>query len=225
VKCPVRTSRQNGDLGPHPTLGQLGQPRRVLTASDQGGQHQPSRHPGDVGGHTGQLHPGVFQQLLQALDLPAAFPGDHRPRPSQIPQHTDRLGRHERGPHQPMAPRSASHAASETSVFRPGTFHVPGVDQHHLQPVFEQVVKRPPVIAGGFHHHTGDLLGEQMLPQRQDLVGHRPPRRHRRDGPFAAGGLDPDADLGVLLEISIPAHRGCTTSITHRPSFPDRSPP
>jgi hypothetical protein len=29
-----------------------------------------------VGGHRGQLDPGVLQQLLQPLDLPAAFSSD-----------------------------------------------------------------------------------------------------------------------------------------------------
>jgi hypothetical protein len=38
-----------------------------------------------------------------------------------------------------------------------------GVDQHHRQLVFEQVVKRLPVVRGGFDHHTRHLLGEQML--------------------------------------------------------------
>ena len=100
----------------------------------------------------------------------------------------------------PWAPRSASQAASETSVLRPGTFlHVAGVDQHHLEVRLQQVVERLPIVAGRLHHHARDLLGDQMIPQREDLVGHRTPRRHRRRVSARTVPLDPDADLRVLL--------------------------
>ena len=74
-----------------------------------------------------------------------------------------------------------------------------GVDQHHVQPVFEQVIKRLPVVRRGFDHHTADLLGDQMLTQRQDLAGGRPPRAHRRRGAPPTLTLNPDTHLGVLL--------------------------
>ena len=79
--------------------------------------------------------------------------------------------------------------------------HVPGVDQHHLHTgqVLEQVVERFPVVTGGLHHHTRDLLGGQVLAQREDLIGHRRPGRHRLGRLAAASPGDPDAHLGVRL--------------------------
>jgi hypothetical protein len=40
---------------------------------------------------------------------------------------------------------------------------VAGVEQHHLEMLFAQVVERAPAIAGRFHHLTGDPLLEQVL--------------------------------------------------------------
>ena len=93
---------QLGDLRPQPTLGQIGQPGRVPIAGDQRLDHRPPGHAQDVGGHRGQLDPGILQQLLQPLDLPAAFAGDRGPGPGQVAQLPDRLGRHERAPDQPV---------------------------------------------------------------------------------------------------------------------------
>ncbi len=93
---------QRRDLGAQPALGQVGQRGGVAFPGDQRLEHRPARDPDDVGGHRGQLDAGVLEQLLQPLDLPAAFPGDRGPGPGQVPQLPDRLGRHERAPHQPV---------------------------------------------------------------------------------------------------------------------------
>ena len=80
--------------------------------------------------------------------------------------------------------------------------HIPGVagvDQHHVQAVVEKVVERLPIGAGGLHHHTRDLLGEQMLPQREDLETSSRPRRHCRRCPSAPMALNPHTDLRVFL--------------------------
>jgi len=54
----------------------------------------------DIGGDCRQLDSGVFEQLLQPLYLTGTFSGDRSTRPSQITKVPDRLGWHERGPHQ-----------------------------------------------------------------------------------------------------------------------------
>ncbi len=100
----------------------------------------------------------------------------------------------------PWAPRSASQAASETSVLRArDVLHVTGVDQQHLQVGLQDVVERPPIVRRRLHHRDGDPLLGQVILQGQDLVGHRTPRRNRRRGLPSAATLDPDADLRVLL--------------------------
>src|SRR3954464_556863 len=54
------------------------------------------------------------------------------------------------------------------------------------------------VKTSGLHHHTRDPVGEQGIPQRQDLIRYRSPGGDRLTGPAApAGAGDPDADLRV----------------------------
>ena len=113
---------QFGDLAAQPPLGQLRQRGRVALPGDQRLEHGPAGDAADVGGHRRQLDPRVLQQLLQPLDLTGAFPRDGGPGPGQVPELTDRLGWHKRATASPCAPSCASHAASETSVLRPGRF-------------------------------------------------------------------------------------------------------
>src|SRR6476620_10311425 len=40
---------------------------------------------GDIGGHRRQFDTGIFEDLLQALDLPAAFAGDRGAGARQVP--------------------------------------------------------------------------------------------------------------------------------------------
>ena len=78
--------------------------------------------------------------------------------------------------------------------------HMPGVDQHHLEPsIFQQVVERLPVVPRRLHHHTGHLLSDQVLTQRQDLARHRTPSGDRLHGLPPTSARNPDTDLGVLL--------------------------
>jgi hypothetical protein len=78
--------------------------------------------------------------------------------------------------------------------------HMPGIDQHDLEPgILKEVVERLPVVTGRLHHRTGDLLGDQMLTQGQDLIGGRAPRRDRLGRLAATSASNPDTDLGVLL--------------------------
>src|SRR5665647_3842025 len=77
---------------------------------------------------------------------------------------------------------------------------MPGIDQHDLEPgILKEVVERLPVVTGRLHHRTGDLLGDQMLTQGQDLIGGRAPRRDRLGRLAATSASNPDTDLGVLL--------------------------
>jgi hypothetical protein len=44
-----------------------------IRAGDQSGQHGPARLTEYIAGHRRQLHPGVLQDLVQALGLAGAF--------------------------------------------------------------------------------------------------------------------------------------------------------
>ena len=55
-------------------MRQLGQPLRIALAGDQGFDHLAAGQTHDVGDRRVELDVGVFQRLLQALDMPAALP-------------------------------------------------------------------------------------------------------------------------------------------------------
>ena len=75
------------------------------------------------------------------------------------------------------------------------------------------------VVAGGLDDHTRDLLGDQMLTQCQDVRSRRTPGRHHRRRWSASLTPTRIQTFASFFEPSIPAHRGCTTSIqNHRPS-------
>jgi hypothetical protein len=72
------------------------------------------------------------------------------------------------------------HRVRDISLSARDVLDLPGIDEQHLErAVFQQVVERFPVVAGGLHHHERDLLLDQVLTQRQDLPGHRRPGRDR----------------------------------------------
>ena len=140
---------QRRDLGAQPAFGQIGQCGGVVVPGDQRLQHGASRHAEDVGGDRRQLDPGVFEQLLQPLYLTGAFPGDRSARPSQITKLPDRLGWHERGPHQTVrAELGQPGRVGDIGLAAREVFHVPRIDQQHIEPrVLQQVVERLPVVA------------------------------------------------------------------------------
>ena len=103
-----------------------------------------------------------LEQLLEPLDLPATFPGDRGPGPGQIAQLADRLRGHERPADQAVrAELGQPGRVGDVALAARQVLDVPGVDQHDLEPgVLKEVVERLPVVPGGLHHRTGDLLGD-----------------------------------------------------------------
>lgn len=115
----------------------------------------------------------------------------------QVPQLPDRFGRDERTMQQIMCgqlgqPGRIVHVGFPSRDV-PG---LPRIDQHHRQLARHQVVEGLPVVAGRFHHHSGNLLVFQIVNQREDLLGRRAEGEDRgRIGSlalarFAHGDLD-----------------------------------
>jgi hypothetical protein len=99
------------------------QPVGVALARDQRLQDRPPAQAHDVGQHRAELEVGVLQRLLQALDV-AGLLADQllagaraKARSAWVAGSGTKLGRIS-----PCASKSASQAASATSVLRPGTF-------------------------------------------------------------------------------------------------------
>jgi hypothetical protein len=134
---------QGGDLRAEPATGQLGQRVRVVLPHQQRLQDGPPGLGQQRRGDAGQLDPGVQHHLLQPLDHAGAFLDQGAPVPGQITQLPDRWRRDEAGPNQAVF----DHLRDPSRVGHVGlaaghVVQVLGVDQPHLELVFEQVVDR-----------------------------------------------------------------------------------
>ena len=210
VEAAVERLDQRRSLGLHPAPGQVGQAPRVTLAGDQRLDHVPRRQRVQRGRHRRHLDQRVFEQLLQPLPVPGAFPGQIDPQPGVVAQLPDRRRRHERGPQQPFLGELGQPHRVELVGLGPAghVLHVAGVDQLHVQPGrLQQVVPDPPVVRGGLH---GDLLD----PQLDQLIG--------QVGDRAGGGLhvphlaDPRRSRGVRTH-TVPD--ALATSIAHTRSI------
>jgi hypothetical protein len=157
-----------GELAAQPALGQLGQHLGVALPGDQGGQHRPTRHAQDVGGDRVELDAGVLQGLLDALTLRGVGLDEPLAVTGQIPQLTDRGRGHEAAPQQPVFQQLGQPGGvADIGLAAGEDLDVAGVDQQQLEACpLEHVPDGLPVLAGGLHHHLGDLLGGQPAGQR-----------------------------------------------------------
>ena len=185
------------DLDPHPGTGQVGQHHRVALAGDQCGHHRPAGDPEDVAGHHRHLDPGVLQQLLHPVLLPGPLGDQVDPVAGQVPQPSDRRGRHETRPeHAAFGDLAQPHRVDPVGL-RPArqVLHVLGVDQPDLEPGrLQQVERRTPVIGRRLHHHPGHPEPSQPVGQRLQRPGHRRVRAHLLRPTARTGGTgDPHA--------------------------------
>ncbi len=140
--------------------------------------------------------------------------------PGQVAQFTDRRRRHERGSDQPVGAQIREPSSvGDIGFAARDVSGITGVDQDDVQfLVLEQVVEGTPVITGCFHHHQTHPLRQQVFLQVQDLSGHRTPRGDRRRGCPGPRPWTRIQTFASFFEISIPAHRGCITSISDHTS-------
>ena len=162
-----------------------------------------------------KFDPGVFEQLLQPLNLLGAGPGDGGARPGQIAQHPDRRRWHKRGADEPVGaqvgqPRRIRDVGLTAGHIARGL----GVDQHHRQLFFEQVIKRLP------GSRTWIRSPHRRPARRADA---RPtPGSQRWSTPTCSPSSTCHAGLGPE-----PAHRPWRPSSTHQPPrhLPGCTPP
>jgi hypothetical protein len=136
----------------------------------------------------------------------------------QVPQFTDRFGRDERGPEQPVRSELGEPGASETSVLRPGMFRAALALTSITGSVLDQVEEGFPVIARCFHHRRWSharvpgtsrsariwpVVAPQVVTVEVKVPARCPGNRRQT---FAS-----------RLEMSKPAARSCTISMTVPP--------
>jgi hypothetical protein len=174
-EVPGQRLLQDAHLGAHLLAGEVGERARVALPSNERSEHVPPGGPEDVADHTGQFHLGVFQQFLGALLLPGPLLDQGAAVAGQVPQLPLRPAGDEAGPEHAALGELAQPDRVDLVGFGPArdVLDVAGVDHPALDVVFEQVERRLPVCAGGLHHHPGDPLADQPVPQLQQRRGHR----------------------------------------------------
>lgn len=169
-------------------MGQRGQTLRLPLAGNEGLQHRPTALPQDVGDHAVELDVGLFQRLLDALNMGRALAHQLLPGAHQASQLAHLLRRHEAAADQSVClqvrePDRVGHVALAA---RNG-LDVLGVGQHQLEGagLRQNVPHRLPVDPGRLHRHRRDAMARQPLRQGDQA------RRRRLEGAH----LDPDLAL------------------------------
>lgn len=120
VEPPSHRVLQGGDLRTHPSLGHLREHHRIALSRDQGVDHLPPRLGQHTRRHAGELHAGVFEDLVQPLRLPGPFLDHRLAVAGQIPQRPERFGWDETRSHQAVLKQRRTPDRIRESVLRPG---------------------------------------------------------------------------------------------------------
>ena len=153
---------------------------------DERGHHGAARHPHDVAGHRRELDAGIFQHLVDAVDLARALGGERLAVAGEVAQAADGRRRHEAWAQQAVREQLRDPCGIDDVGL--ATWHVldvGGVDEDHLEVVLEGVVHALPVHASSFHGHMGDAMRRQPVPQRHEIGRRRAEDLHVLLEPFA----------------------------------------
>src|SRR5437667_3683141 len=98
----MQRKTQVRDLAAQAPESQFGKLLRILLALHDGLDHRPPRNPENVAGDGSQLDVGVFEGLVDTVNDRRSIPHELRTMAGEIAQLTDRRGRHEATPQQPV---------------------------------------------------------------------------------------------------------------------------
>ena len=102
-QLPLQSLLQESDLRTHPTVGQFGQFKRIVFSGNEGFQHESGAFPQHIAHHRAQLDIGGFQDLVNAVNVPASFLYQVGVGTHQITQFPNRFRGNEAGFEQAMA--------------------------------------------------------------------------------------------------------------------------
>jgi hypothetical protein len=177
------------DLLPHPGPCHLCEHPRVLLPTDQRGHHLSPGDAEDIAGDDGQFDARVFEELLHPVLLRAPRTNQIDPVPGQVPEPADRARRNEAGSeHLSFRDLAQPHRVQHIGLRSPRKVSdVFRVHQPHLEPVrFEEIERRPPVVAGRFHHDPLNTEFDQPVRELGQRAGHRRMRAHLLHPAFPA---------------------------------------
>ena len=185
----ARDARRSGPPAPRAARGSsCAVCRRASSASTSGSvvagdQRVEHRAPGlaeDVRGDAVELDAGVLERLVQPVGLALRAPGSAScDSASGCAAARIGLGGTKLACSSPASASWHSHAASETSVLRPGTcLTCRALTSMHSNSSSRIAHDRLPIDAGGLHHDLRDAVRGQPVAQRQQPADRRRELRH-----------------------------------------------
>ena len=180
---------QLGDLVAQHALGHLRELLGVAFAGDERLEHQATRDAEDVGGDDIQLDAGVFEGLLDPLELRGAGLGEPLAVAGQVPQLPDRLRRHEAAaPKAVLEQLRDPFGVEDVALAAREDPQMLGVDELLVETsVLQHVPHRLPVRARRFHRHLGHALGAEPVRHRLQVGAEGRERPSLLAAAFAAG--------------------------------------
>ena len=163
-----------------PPVGERRQSIGIGLAADQGLDHRPAGQADDIGDHRIELDVGIFQRLLQPLDMAGPL-ADQLLAGAQQPAHLLGLGiRHEAAPDQPMRQQIGQPSRIVDVRLAAGdVLHMGRVRQQQFEfAVAENMPDRLPVHPGRLHDDVGAALRGQPFRQLEKRLRRRLERAH-----------------------------------------------
>src|SRR5215469_12019894 len=107
------------------------QSRPIVCTADDGLQHGATGHAHDIGDHRVKLDVGVFQRLLQSLDVTSSLTDQLLACPQQAAQNLRRGVRHEAGSDQAVSQKIGEPSrVVDVGLASRNVLDVPGIRQH-----------------------------------------------------------------------------------------------
>jgi len=160
-------------LLPQPATRQVGQHRWVGLTFQKGGQHCATRCSQHIRCDCGQLDVGILQHFLEPVGDPSALLHETTTMPRQIAQGALLSRRDEAAAQQAVAQQIGQpFRIADIGLAAGHGLHMLGVDDEHVELTFQQVIDRPPVDAGAFHHHMRAASLGQPIRQGQQVGCH-----------------------------------------------------
>ena len=153
-------------------MRQLGQLLGIALAGDQGFDHPSAGQAHHIGDDRVELDVGIFECLLQPLDMAAGLPHQLLAGAQQGAHLLGLLIRHKAAADQAVRQQIGQPSRVVHIGLAPGhVLDMRRVGQHEFEVAFEHVPHGLPVHPGGFHRHLLDAEGFEPVGQRQQPRG------------------------------------------------------
>jgi hypothetical protein len=151
-----------------PPVGEFGQLERISDAVDHRLDYPPATEAHDIGDHRVEFDVGLFESLLNPLDMAGLLARQLLAGTQQRPQLLDLLFRNEAGPDQPATHEIGDpHGIVHVGLAAGDILDVRRIGHDQLErPLAQDIPHRFPIDPGRFHRHLGTPALRQPAQQR-----------------------------------------------------------